>query len=89
MQRLAPEAESRQDMVKFQDFFVLSYKYLQLKQHLNSTQLGFHNANIYSKEQLDFPSVLENLSLADSSDKDVVDQMISSNRTLTKSKKSL
>ena len=75
--------------VSFKTFIVLGYNNLRGKRRLNTTQAGFHNTNHAAEEQLDFDSALENLELADFSNKGVIAQLNASNKTSTESNKTL
>ena len=50
----------------------LEYNKLQEENNLNATESGFQNANHAAEEQQYFASTLDNLALADLSDKDVM-----------------
>ena len=55
---------------------VLEYNELREEQSLSATQAGLQHANHASEEQQDFASALDNLALADFSDKAVIAQLI-------------
>ena len=74
---------------KFKTFFTLEYNDFYQQQRLNVAQLEFHNDNHAFEEQLNYAYVLDNLSLVDSSDKDVFAKLIAANKILIKSNKAL
>ena len=70
-------------------FFALDYNTLREKHCLNTTQADFHNANHASEKQQDFASKLDNLAIADFPEKDIISQIITSNKKLAYSNKIL
>ena len=60
----------------------LEYNELREENNLNATEAVLHHSNHVAEEQLDFPSLLDNLEIAYFSYKDVI-QLIASNKTLT------
>ena len=73
----------------FKIFFTLWYNELREGKYLNATQAGLYNYNHAAEEQQYFASSLDNLAIVDLSDKDVIAQLISSNKTFTESNNTL
>ena len=85
--RRKPRADKMQAKLKI--FFALQYNELIEEQRLNNTQAGVHNDNNAAKQQQYFASALDNLELAELSDKYEIAHLIAPKKTLTDFNKSI